>query len=159
MTSPEFADPAAPKNGGALAIAAGALIMLGSFLPWVTVHAVFLGSLNKNGTEGDGIITLLFGLAMFLYGVARLVTRGLPKVFVITPFAIAVVTAAIALYDMVDVQSHIGDLQSEAEGLVTADIGVGLWIVLIGAILAAAAGVLLLSERTEPIAAPAVEPA
>jgi hypothetical protein len=158
MTTPEPVDlPAPPKNGGALAIAAGALVMLGSFLPWVTLHAVFIGSISKNGTEGDGVLTLLFGLATLLYGVTRLTARTLPKPLVYTPLVMAALTAAIALYDMVDVQSHIADLESDAEGLATASIGVGLWMVLIGAVLSAVAGVVLLRERTEPLPAPAVE--
>jgi hypothetical protein len=94
-----------------------------------------------------------------LYGITRLTARSLPKAFVFTPLVMAALTALIAIYDMVDVQSHISDLESDAEGLATASIGVGLWMVLIGAVLSAAAGVVLLREPTEvlPVSASTVE--
>ena len=38
----------------------GLLIVLGSFLPWLTATAPFVGTISRNGMEGgDGIITLI----------------------------------------------------------------------------------------------------
>src|SRR5450756_2190506 len=54
------ARPAGGTNGPALGmIAGGIIVIVGSFLPWLTATAAFVGTINRNGIDGggDGIFT------------------------------------------------------------------------------------------------------
>lgn len=142
--------------GGLLAIAAGALMVLGSFLPWVMVQAAFVGSISRSGMDGgaDGILTLVMGLLTFLVGVGWIASLGLPRIVWITPIIWGLVAGVITLVDMKDVQDRVGELEQSAQGLATASVGAGLWALLVGSVLAIIAGLVIWSEggmeRREP---------
>jgi len=111
--------------GGVVALA------VGSFLPWVKA-SVGVFSATTNGTDGDGVLTLILaGLIALLFLLVK------PRrVAAIVTTVLAVVAAAIALYDTVNVSNKAHDLATSSSG-VTASIGIGL-------ILAAAASVVVL---------------
>jgi integrase len=46
----------------------GALAVVGSFLPWITATAAFLGTITRSGLDGrgDGMVTLVGGLVAVL---------------------------------------------------------------------------------------------
>src|SRR3989304_7043252 len=48
-----------------LTLAGGALVMIGSFLPWVTIMSGF-GQIDLAGTSGDGIFTIGGGAVIAL---------------------------------------------------------------------------------------------
>jgi hypothetical protein len=114
-----------------LLLAAGAVI-LGSVLPWATVTTVF-GTISLAGTEGDGIITLIGGVVA---GLAVLIRR-----FRLACLAFGL-TAAIAVYDITNVNRSIGDIDSE---FVRTSVGYGLWIIVAAAIV----GTLIALARPE----------
>lgn len=123
LTSPA-AMPARGKREsmGAVICGAGGIAMMlvcaiGSALPWASVS--FLGfSHTKNGLSGDGVITIITGLLALAFFVVGLATRAR------WPFIVALVmtliTAAIGIYDAVDVS-----------GTELASVGIGLWLVLV----------------------------
>jgi hypothetical protein len=99
-------------GGGSAAVA------VGSVLPWASV-TTFIGTISKNGTDGDGMLTLILGVVatfVVMKGKSRKVALG-----------VLVVAALIAAFDIVDVMST-------SEDGIEASVGVGLWIVALGAV-------------------------
>lgn len=116
-------------------IAGGVAIAIGCFLPW----ASFLGeSINGFADAGDdtsdGYVFIVLGLAVLGFGIATLFAgRLLPIAILATIFASFVVIGALA--DMGEI-SDFG-----------VDLGVGLPIVLIGALAGLAGGIVALATR------------
>jgi hypothetical protein len=103
--------------------AAGLLVLIGSFLPWVTATAPFIGTVSKAGTSGDGIITLIAGGVVMVAAFARWrILAGLGSV----------VAGVVAVIDLVDINRSLGDIESD---LIVASAGVGIWMVVAGAVL------------------------
>jgi hypothetical protein len=121
----------------------GLLIVLGSFLPWLTATAPFVGTISRNGMEGgDGIITLILGVVTILIGVSQLTATRLPALLQRSSIVTGVITGAVAIYDYVDVQRRIEDVKEQTE-LVSASVGAGIWTLIVGAILAIVGGVVV----------------
>jgi hypothetical protein len=121
---PETTDAPPPQWPPWVAYGGAGAVVLGSLLPWVTVHSAF-GSISIAGTEGDGVITLIIGLA-FAAGFAA-------KKTVLAALA-GFAALGMAIYELTNVQSGIRDAERELGEFATASVGIGLWIVLIGAI-------------------------
>lgn len=123
-------------------VAAGiAAVIIGALLPWVTITAVFIGTVSLAGTEGDGVLTLILGIVAAAVGF-QIVFLGRPmsRTIGIAIAILALIIGGIAGYDMVNIQSAIGDISTE--GLAKANIGIGLWITGLGALTLLAAGAL-----------------
>jgi len=110
----------------ATTIGAGALLALGSLLPWATATTPF-GSISKDGTSGDGVITLILAAVAILSGVlslhgekAKSGWAGLGAV----AFALA---GAGSIADM-------SSLPIPSTNLVIVSVGIGLWLCVIGSI-------------------------
>ncbi len=110
------------------------MIVLGAFLPWAQV-----GALKANGTDGDGVLTLILGLA----GAALVYFWNRHKAL---PLA-AVVAAGLALliggYDTINI-ADTDPIFGEFGGEV--DVGTGLYLTIIGALVA---GVTALVEAAQ----------
>ncbi len=63
-------------------LVAGVLAVVGSFLPWITATAAFVGTISRNGIDGGGdwVITIVLGLVIALMGVAILASPSNPSV-------------------------------------------------------------------------------
>ncbi len=107
----------------------GGLLALGSFLPWVKASVVGI-TFEKNGIDGDGVFTLLLGVAaVLLFSLVR-GTAGR-----VLTLATAVLAAGVTFYDVVDVKQTADEISSSAGPLsVDASVGIGLWICAIGAL-------------------------
>lgn len=120
----------------------GVLLALGSFLPWITATAPFVGQFSKSGMDagGDGFVTLFGGflagaLAVFMLQTSE-TTRAQGVVLVLTALACGGVVAL----DYNDVQGRVAD----AGELVAVQTGSGLYACGIGAALVAAASLMVL---------------
>ena len=113
------------------------LLIFGSFLPWVKA-SIGLLSVEKTGMDGDGVFTLGLGVAaILLFGLLHS-TIGR----VLTLIA-ALLAAAVAFYDVIDVQQTADDLTSRAGTFtINASVGIGLWLAAMGS-LVLIAGVIL----------------
>jgi hypothetical protein len=121
----------------------GLLIVLGSFLPWLTATAPFVGTISKSGMEGgDGIITLILGVVTILIGVSQLTATRLPTLLQRSSIATGIITGAVAIYDYVDVQRRIEQVKEQTE-LVSASVGAGIWTLIVGAILSIVGGMVV----------------
>lgn len=118
-----------------------ALLILGALLPWYTISAGFI-SMTKTGTDGDGVFILGLGLLALLSGLGvrsggRVGSGG------------AVVSGILALVIWtVDFQNVTAAIAKAPSGI-SASLGVGLWVVLIGGIVTIAGAALAPSKGTE----------
>jgi hypothetical protein len=112
------------------------LTLVAAFVPWVTASAAFI-SVTKNGIEGDGQTTaalaIVAGILVLVY--LRALRRPLAVLIIV-----AILAALITLVGMIDfdAKDKIGDLTAEQRNLITASVGVGLYLTI-------AAGVTLLT--------------
>lgn len=119
------------------------LAAIGSVLEWASVDAGFT-TVTKNGLDADGALTLP---ASLIFG--GLALSALIKVWsmgrMIGALVLAALVALIAVVDIADVSSRFSDL--EAQGFeVDASVGIGLWLVLVGAIVGVAGCVIALAS-------------
>jgi hypothetical protein len=122
-------------------VASGAAIVVAAFLPWASVTAPFLGSVNKTGINIgiDGIVTALIGLMLVGSGIARMQPTWSGRTRVLAVVGAAVILA-IALYDLSDIQSRVDKVTASTK-LVTASVGAGLYLTLAAAIVALIAAI------------------
>jgi hypothetical protein len=141
------AGPAPDAKPQALVLLAGAAaVIIGAFLPWASIQ--LLGeSVDKPGTDGDGVITLVFAAAAAVLGAIALGAsrrRWQP----ITAVVLAALVIAVAVLDMADIKSRFSD----ASGFdVEVDIGIGLWLTLAGGIAALVGGFLVLAKTPKAV--------
>lgn len=115
-------------------VAGVVLIALGSFLPWASV-TVFGAEVTVDGMDGDGPITLFGAFVVGALMLAAHLQRP-SKAKVITSLVFAALVTLVAVVDIVDVQSRVADVEGDIGLDVEASIGIGLWVVLLGGIVA-----------------------
>jgi hypothetical protein len=135
-TPPTFPLPTPPppqvasKTGPLLSLIGAAAIVVGSFLPWITVTSIF-GTLSTAGTEGDGIITIVVGGVVGLFSILEL-TEGRQTKRAVTIGAL--VALVIGIFELMTVNDRIQE--AGTTDLVRASVGIGIWAILGGAGLA-----------------------
>lgn len=114
-------------------------MIIGAFLPWATVTAPFLGTISKNGIDGDGVFTLVAGVVVAVLGFPLISQRALKPGRGIPIAIVSGLAAAIGIYDLVDVNNAANDL----EGPVAASAGAGLYLTAAGAVAALVGGIMV----------------
>ena len=123
-----------------LVLGGAAALLLGALLPWVEAEAgVF--SVTKNGTEGDGVLTLI--LALVIAGVFGLVKAG--RGTALTSLLLGALAGIIGVVDIADVTAKARDLTTSSSP-VSASVGIGLWLTVASAIAVVVGGAFALSE-------------
>lgn len=140
MGHPAPASPPSSPTPGIVMTTGGGLVALGSFLPWAS-----LGPFSASGLDGDGVITLVLGVIVLGMGIVWLTAGGkrwLPVVALVS----AVLITLVAGYDSMNIStSEPGPFGAELS------VGSGLWLTLLGGIVAATGSVLgLLRRRPQP---------
>jgi len=112
---------------------AGALAVLGSFLPWITATAAFVGTLSRNGFDGggDGIFTAALGIVIALLGIALLARSGRARTARIGAAVCAIVLGWVAATDIGSVNDRLKGLDSAVSG----SVGTGLIVIAFAAAL------------------------
>jgi len=82
------------------------LAVLGAALPWATA---FGGVFTKAGTEGDGIVTLIVGLACGLIGALRLAGVLARTASTVLLSLAGAGIALVGIIDLVDLQQRVAD--------------------------------------------------
>lgn len=119
------------------------LVIVGSLMPWATVRTVF-GTVNVNGTQGDGVITLAMGAVLGLVGLAY---RGKPgKLYSLGAAGFAIIALIVAGSALFRVSAGSADANSE---YAMASTGTGLYVAVLGSV--AAAGGALGKVPGEPV--------
>lgn len=149
------------RRAGVVALAAGGLAMVACYLTWIQIEVAGHSGPGSvaSGLDGrDGVTVLVAGGLAAAVAIALLFGRGdgwLKMALFVTGGIITI----IGVVDIVDVRNKVEALEDRfgvREGVVTAQVGVGLWLVLASGVALLAAG--LLARRVigrEPAAAPA----
>jgi hypothetical protein len=142
----------ANRQAAFVALGASVLAIVGAFLVWLTITIDGLsppGSAQTGWDGGDGRTILVAGIAGVIASVAVLL--GFHDLWVKVLLLISgAIAAIIAIVNMVDAGSKAHDIQMQfgiPAGDVKAEIGIGLYLVVIGGIGLVAAG---LRVRTSP---------
>jgi hypothetical protein len=125
-------------NWNWLLVLGGALMVLGSFLPWDQASA-FLIQISRNGMQlganrgfsVDGLATLLFGIGAVGAGWARLSAGATPRIARWSPPWLGLAGIVISGWDLHEISNFNNTIKST---IVTASIGYGLWLVLVGSV-------------------------
>jgi hypothetical protein len=169
--------PRAPL-AGILGIIGGALMAVGSFLAWAEVSGGGT-SVTAKGVDGsDGYITLVAGLVAVVLGIVM--ARGTKRVLAVLVILAGIVGGGIGLYDALTAKDSVLDAAAEelapsfgasAElvrtaldqaidaGQLSVTIGIGLYVVIAGGIVALVGGILGLRGSSEPEVAGQTAPA
>jgi hypothetical protein len=111
--------PSAPNRvGGYLRLGAAVLVIVGSFAPWVSV-SVFFGTIQVNGMDGDGKVTIWCGLGAAALLAFHLFSGSHPAWPPFLAACVFLLSGIIGTYDW----SNINDLL-EASGQEDLDFGV-----------------------------------
>ena len=145
--------PAVPV-GSVLLIVGGLMLIAGSFLSWFSGFGEsYNGFSNADGGSKDGPVFLVLGLLVLGFGIAQLLAR---KVLVLGILAIivAVMAALAAVADISDVARNLDEARKILEDFGT-DFGFeddfswgpGLWVILVGSVVALAGGIATVAKR------------
>ena len=122
------------KFAPAGAAVGGILAVIGSLMPWAQVHSL-LGTISISGAEGDGLITAALGL--FIAGFSLLNLTGQRRLSsratVLVP---AVLLFPLAAWNYTKVNTAVAEA---SDGLTTATVGSGMYVLLVGSACALAA--------------------
>lgn len=125
-------------------LAASALLAgVGAFLPWIVARAVDIGRITKIGVDGDGVVTLILGVAVLLIAGLVLTRRGRWQVVAGLALLSSFGILGVGLYDSADLSGraqhfHITDYS-------TVSIGGGVSITIVAGLIGiAGTGVLLI---------------
>jgi hypothetical protein len=132
------------------AIAGGAMLLVGSFLPWITVSTIF-GTISRSGVDrnGDGLISAGLGVAAGIIGYFMLNRGSWSRGASVALVVIAAVAGLLVFFDGQDIAGRLGEFDAEA-GL--ASVGIGLWVVGAAAFVSGASGLQGLSGTRNPLA-------
>lgn len=123
------------NRGQQLTLWGGICLVVGALLPWANLTSAFLGmSVSKAGYEGDGLITGAIGLLLLISAILAKGKSG--KTYSIAATIFAVIAGLILISDL----TGINRLVSNAESGVMASAGVGIYVSIIGAVLAVIGG-------------------
>jgi hypothetical protein len=128
----EVIDASSRPVGLWLVASGGVLVILGSILPWVSVSAPLASTSTGSGTDGDGIYTLLAGIAVLgVIGVSKARASAnrsrLWLVLAITAFGVLCLTG----YDFAYIHHKFGQITRDHPRWAT-NYGVGLFVVVLG---------------------------
>ncbi len=120
----------------AVILVGGALVAIGSFLPWAT--ATGLVSASKSGLDGgDGIFTLPLGVVIALLGLSRIQRSGLPGNRLVMVI-LGIIAVGLAWFEGNNIQSK---LDAAASGYVVYSLGMGIYVMGVGGVLVVLASI------------------
>lgn len=122
-----------PMVIGAIGAIGMVMIAIGSALPWATASAMMF-TVSKGGLSGDGVFTLVLAiLGLVFFSIA---ITGRANWSFVVGLIISLLVLAITIYDTVNV-ARIASNVSES---VSADVGIGLIVCIIGGAIGALCG-------------------
>lgn len=131
----------------AIVLVAGAvLLVLGILLPWASVTAPFVGTVNLKATRGSDWPIFLGGAGLAVGAAYKLGITGLVKTrrFSVALMILGVLLGALAGYETVDVTDRINSISNDADldDVAVADYGAGLFALDLGCLAVFVAGVM-----------------
>ncbi len=117
-----------------------ALLVVGALLPWGEATSK-TASFSSDGIDGNGAITIIAAVVLVL--VVLVVQRPTTAAWLV--IATAVVAGAIGVRDAVDLSDKAARLVDQGPPGVSANVGVGVWVTIGGAVLALVGGIMALA--------------
>lgn len=144
--------PAAP---GAATLVGAALIIVGVILPWVNVSLGEFGSVSVKGLDtDDGKIAIGIGVILAALG-ALMIAKRTRGVLLGVGIAALVLGAMQTLFSVI----NLTDISGEAGESIGASVGIGLYVTLVGSLIALVGGILgIVAARKLPKASAAPPP-
>ncbi len=107
------------------------MLLVGSFMSWATVRSLF-GELSVSGFDGgDGKLTAAAGAGAILFLGVGLAQKN--KALLVLGCLCCVGGGLVAIYDIVNVTKELSE--ADLGGVAQANVGVGLYICALGAVL------------------------
>ena len=130
--------------GAGLLVLGGVLLIAGSFLTWFSVLGEsYTGFSSGDSGSKDGPVFVFLGVVVLAFGIVQLMAR---KVLVIG--ILAIVFSALALIAALADISDVSDVVDLADAVgIEASSGPGLWVILIGALIAMAGAIATVAKR------------
>jgi hypothetical protein len=165
-----LATPAAPEAeslarettvqaGGWIAVAGGLLLVAASLLPWFTASTV-AGSISRNGMQLgknssfsiDGVVVLVLGLEVAIVGISRVREFAVPSWAGRSPIVAGLIAGYILLVNWSSLDQLVHTV--ERSGVSTASLGMGLYVGVVGALVAIAGGLAMRppTVKSQPVA-------
>jgi hypothetical protein len=129
-------------------IAAGALVAIGSLLPWEQATTGFV-SITRNGFQlgadlsfsADGLVVMVLGVIVALIGITRLTSRSFPQWLNGSPIVLGAVILVFGIVDGHSLANTVNGLRSSYSAGAYS-VGYGVWLVIAGGAIIALAGLL-----------------
>ena len=142
--------------GAWLAIIGGLISGIGSFLPWFSATVPLLGTLNRNGFQlgsndsfsADRLIAILLSIVTIIIGIARLTNSSMPRFIQRSSIVTGIVLIIVGASDIGSVNTMVKNVENGSSS-VLASIGFGLYLVIVGGVVALVGG-LVLRRRDSP---------
>lgn len=132
-------------TAGKIALAAAAVGLMGSFLPWASANSIF-GNVDVNGFDaGDGKLTALAALAALLLSYVGLTNRN--RGAAVTALLSSFVGLCVSGYNFSNISDSIDTVESQVIPI-KASVGVGLYMCIVGFVVSIAAVIAALSTPT-----------
>ena len=127
----------APSGASVAVLVGGVLIAAGSWLPWLSTGAEDFGAGDSGmAGGGDGWITLLVGIGIVLLALVNL--RQANEFNRLAVWLLGGTALFVFWMNLDRVQRAVTAFDSTARGMASAAVGIGLWAVALGAIVAMA---------------------
>jgi hypothetical protein len=143
----QSARPVTPREGNAnagwLVLAGGVLVIVGVFLPWITLNGP-KGTFSTTGKDANEWAFLILGG----FATVRGFSMARPQTFRFqlgTPLVGGVILAILAALRWGDLQNALDVARTHAG--ITASIGIGFWAVIAGTVLVLLGGVVAMQRR------------
>jgi hypothetical protein len=117
-----------------VAFLGAAVVIVGAFLPWVSANAVFFGRIETRGIEGDGIGTLVLGAVVAFIALARFRVDDRARSVAIVGLVCSLLVIVVGVWDFLDTQRRVHDLNTSIAGFGRANVGIGLYLTIAGGI-------------------------
>ena len=132
-----------------LMIIGAALLIIGSFMTWISVDVGFAQFSSTGAETTEGKLTVLAGAILMLLVLTMARDGSLGRISRLTALVAAIFGGVVLLMEYLDVQDRIAEAGDQA----TATIGSGVWVTSVGAIVAlAAAGWALMARSNGRVA-------
>jgi len=136
--------------GAWLAIVGGAIVGIGTFLPWMSFTGVF--SLNRNAfqlgnnlsTTADGPVLLVLAIVTVLIGITRLARSSMPRFFQRSTLVTGLVMLIWVILEYSSVHSFVTQHSTNA---ILGSVGYGYWLCIVGSATTLVSGLVLRQKR------------
>jgi hypothetical protein len=147
LGSTPSARPAVPRDGNAnagwLVLTGGILVLVGVFLPWITVTGP-AGTFSESGKDASEWGFLILGGFATVRGLS-MARPGIFRFQLGTPLIGGVILAVLVAFRWSDLQKALDDVRSLPG--VTASLGIGFWVVIAGTALVLLGGIMAMQRR------------